>query len=634
VDGGVLSTPPSSLPLRFVGLDAGPLMMSPLPDGGYSATLSFGAVVASFEAIVGWTGGPTARRDFFVDTIPPDVQLQFNAPDSGVFLRDMRRLFVVNVNEPVSLTATLMGTGGAPVALTPLSATNAACFNAGARSADQCLLVDFAEPQFHTLTGSMTLNVMANDLAMNSTSVMLSLPVSRLRWMRSPTVVSNDHLFNVAPALDSAGNLYVASTGQLATTITPFLSYAPDGGLRFTESLGRVQGLAVGPATGVAGSSELVWITHNTGYDGQRDSDAQGRLIAHTTLGALVPGFSCALSNQPTFSAPALLDTGITVTGGTSRAAAAVMSQADSNQGAFVSLRDTGDCGGSSRAENIRQPRPNPNDGLASPLNVVASGTSAYAQVLQGRLAWATLPSAFTAPVTMTSTVVSGAAPRGLALSNSALVATQQGGPAGHGMVLFRLPLVSAAATPALEPPLPDGGTLSAAWAPTVNGGSNVQFLAALAGGPSPGPWLRSDPLHRLDAGFAGSPVPMAPITGVTTSTAPVAGNNNLVYVVSTTGDLLVYGSNQSGSITPTTPLWTTPLFPNNLVYAHPTLDCNRLEPGADRPGTLYVVNTRGTVAAVIVDSTRLNPSAPWPKWQRTAGNAGNLDYPLNPGCP
>jgi hypothetical protein len=67
-------------------------------------------------------------------------------------------------------------------------------------------------------------------------------------------------------------------------------------------------------------------------------------------------------------------------------------------------------------------------------------------------------------------------------------------------------------------------------------------------------------------------------------------------------------------------------------VIAHPTLDCSRN--GSPTTGTLYVVSARGDVVAVIVDSTRLDDSMPWPKWQRTAGNSGNTTFPLNPGCP
>jgi NAD-dependent SIR2 family protein deacetylase len=71
-------------------------------------------------------------------------------------------------------------------------------------------------------------------------------------------------------------------------------------------------------------------------------------------------------------------------------------------------------------------------------------------------------------------------------------------------------------------------------------------------------------------------------------------------------------------------------------VVAPPTLDCNRV--AVNRPGTLYVLGQTGAgagvLAAIIVDSTKLDPTAPWPKWQRTAGNAGNPAFPLNPGCP
>lgn len=54
-------------------------------------------------------------------------------------------------------------------------------------------------------------------------------------------------------------------------------------------------------------------------------------------------------------------------------------------------------------------------------------------------------------------------------------------------------------------------------------------------------------------------------------------------------------------------------------------------------PGVLYSVSSAGLVTAVVVDSRKLATS-PWPKWQRTAANAGSLgaapsDFPLNPGC-
>ena len=74
-------------------------------------------------------------------------------------------------------------------------------------------------------------------------------------------------------------------------------------------------------------------------------------------------------------------------------------------------------------------------------------------------------------------------------------------------------------------------------------------------------------------------------------------------------------------------------------IYAHPTLDCNR-RPGAATAttGVLYVAAGSGRVAAIIVDSPKLlDATDVWPKFQRTAGNAGNTDatrFPFNPGCP
>jgi len=113
------------------------------------------------------------------------------------------------------------------------------------------------------------------------------------------------------------------------------------------------------------------------------------------------------------------------------------------------------------------------------------------------------------------------------------------------------------------------------------------------------------------------------------------------VYAVDESGGLVVLPT--TASMGPTTvPEWTATsadIFGGaKTVYAHPTLDCARRGPGAvSRPGTLYLVATDGTVASIIVDSTRLATDSPWPKWQRTAGNAGNTEatlFPLNPGCP
>jgi hypothetical protein len=68
---------------------------------------------------------------------------------------------------------------------------------------------------------------------------------------------------------------------------------------------------------------------------------------------------------------------------------------------------------------------------------------------------------------------------------------------------------------------------------------------------------------------------------------------------------------------------------------SHPVLDCNRANPNSGT-GILYIAFESGAVVALIVDSPGLDPTSPWPKYQRTAGNHGNAAavFPLNDGCP
>lgn len=122
--------------------------------------------------------------------------------------------------------------------------------------------------------------------------------------------------------------------------------------------------------------------------------------------------------------------------------------------------------------------------------------------------------------------------------------------------------------------------------------------------------------------------------------TSPVLGNartggNPLGYAVTSTGALYVFPlTATAGSATD-----FGAIFSSGTVYGHPTLDCNR-RPGAATAttGVLYVTNNQGRVAAIIVDSPKLlTTSGAWPKYQRTAGNAGNPDdtrFGLNPSCP
>jgi hypothetical protein len=148
--------------------------------------------------------------------------------------------------------------------------------------------------------------------------------------------------------------------------------------------------------------------------------------------------------------------------------------------------------------------------------------------------------------------------------------------------------------------------------------------------GPSGGPALMrmqlngTSPTHSLATG--------APVLAT-----PVIGQDRTLYAVTRPGTIIAARSSDL------TELWR---FDLNLAAAdggvgqadfdtHPTLDCARSgKTAVSGPGTLYFLgNANGRAYAVIVDSHGLDPSAPWPKFQREARNTGNDGTPIL-ACP
>jgi hypothetical protein len=114
-------------------------------------------------------------------------------------------------------------------------------------------------------------------------------------------------------------------------------------------------------------------------------------------------------------------------------------------------------------------------------------------------------------------------------------------------------------------------------------------------------------------------------------STSPVLGRArgalpSLGYAVTDTAEVVVFRD--------TGYLYSIQL-PQFGRPSHPVLDCNRANPNSGT-GILYIAFESGAVVALIVDSPGLDPTSPWPKYQRTAGNHGNAAavFPLNDGCP
>jgi hypothetical protein len=97
-------------------------------------------------------------------------------------------------------------------------------------------------------------------------------------------------------------------------------------------------------------------------------------------------------------------------------------------------------------------------------------------------------------------------------------------------------------------------------------------------------------------------------------------------------GDLFVLRQDRIADGGSDWPMVTLPAAVAGTVSASLTLDCNRRVP-ASQSGILYIATESGWLVSYIVDSKGLDPTAPWPKYQRDARNTGNLQGPPV-GCP
>jgi len=122
-------------------------------------------------------------------------------------------------------------------------------------------------------------------------------------------------------------------------------------------------------------------------------------------------------------------------------------------------------------------------------------------------------------------------------------------------------------------------------------------------------------------------------------SNAPVLGGGGLVYALGLGSDAGLTVRRQSDL----SEVWSgDPFPPGTTSFGPPALDVLRTgtgTPNCSRPlGVLYVASVSGQVAtllAVLVDSPGLDPTAPWPKYQRDNGNTGNISLSTAPWtCP
>jgi hypothetical protein len=638
-DGG---SPPASLtsvPLAIPGWPAA--VPALLRDGGteYDATLNLPALEGNFVARAGWAPSPQDQVAFRVDRIAPtlSISLPALAPDAGGFLRDAIVPAALRSNEPLDvngISVTMSGATG-PAVAQGVDSAGTLCASRGLALGmnDVCLRLDFAGPTLNALNGSFTVAVTARDLAGNPSTVSTPAPATRQRWVQR---IASTFRFSASPALDSQGNVYIGAENQL--NLGAIYSYTPDGLLRTNfplTGIGAVQSLAITQSSfGSNNSGEVVMVAVNTGLAAS-PSAAMKHFNTNGTAFSSSGGPSCT-SDRYTYSAIALYDGGVTGNGMVAHGTI-VFSQGNGDTSGVFCDFSMSSGGATASAAGWAQPTPGTGAGLPnSAVNIVIRGGEAYFQNTTGSVSIVNLN-----PLTNAGSsggLTGTAVPTGLSIGERILHGAYARA-SGVPLAVWSLPSPAAAVVPAANALWSSQAVAPALMANPLSAGTGQALVPNPVGTNTS--WLLTAPTSFATQSV-GAPVAVGgPTATPVLQTTPVVGTGPRVYSVGFDGSLYVFDPAAYATGVGGATAWvaSAPFGGALEVRGHPTLDCNRGPNGANRPGTLYVVGNvaggnTGVLAASIVDSTKLDTFSPWPKWQRTAGNAGNPDFPLNSGCP
>jgi hypothetical protein len=535
------------------------------------------------------------------DTTAPILAIVSSSP-AQTFQRDAIYFLAVSVNEPLNGPPSVRFGG-----LTVNPDSTGCTGDAG------CWRIDMSVPPLDAMNGTLDLVISVTDRFGNAGSSSTPVSVTRKRW--EVQAVGIGETVRATPAIGADGTIYLGSVA-LATTGSLVGIDPTDGGIIRSAVLpGAVQSLATAFSVtqGNSTGEELVFFTAN---------DTLGRLGARKASDLTTTGVRNAeTGNQTdsTVSGLALLQLGAGQVGavGTFNGAPAVASRFSvfkpSSAAAGVDAPDAGAFEMSVTSNTADVPN-----------NVIVDGTNAYFIASADPN---TCTSQVVTSVTGSPTVgrmlnlFSSGNPCGTTaqswVGNEVLV----GGFAG-GLSLFKFDASTAT---------PVSGNLGVA---VSNGASAVasNSVAFLGRGNDLirySPSMLSSGATRLATGVN---IRTSPVLGKARSGDPAKG-----YAVDTSGGLRVF--DQNGATDSAISFGYVFNGGPQSVRAHPTLDCNRrIGAATSTTGILYVASSSGRLSAIIVDSPRLlDATGAWPKYQRTAANAGNtnnLAFPLNPGCP
>lgn len=654
-DAGV--TVPGSMPLGLE--DGGMLGLLTLATGAgvrpaqYSVNVTLNGPEGTKVLVAGWAdagvAGLVATQRVFFDTTPPMVSLVAQPRPGTLPVADttVPTSWVKDEVAYVALTVAgatrgaqasdiqTMGFSGNPVA---------APGNCGACTGNcVCFSVDLKDAPLEGLRGPVAVSApsFVDAVGNASTAQTTNFSVTRVKWTANVSQ-SGGTVVRAAPAVDPNGRLYVGSDDSVPGTTGRVVSLYADGGIRWTRAGGAVQALAAANSTiqlPVGAQADVVFVAANEDSAGNKT----GRLTALLASDGGNTGLNsnaCSVLGNPIYSAPSLMVLSGSSTGNTAQVGAFGLLNTGLSNGEACGYGPVNGArnGPSNTQYNLPVPAATP---PASPVNLVFTGT-AHVGVLEDFSAQTWTWTSSAPPAVGVNQGRGGAGPTqtGLALipagAMAAVMVTTQT-QSGSGREPIGL-LGTGLQNPVYVPT--DGGTFTRSAPVVVVPSSTASEWHLIGGGnPSTTDWLRVTSVTTTGASapsFVAGPrraIQAAAPTSEELLTSPVYGDAAELYAVTKAGRLYVFSVTPVGVVTYK---WHAQLSGTGDVVAHPTLDCNRTRAAA--PGVLYSVSSGGMVTAVVVDSRGLGAS-PWPKWQRTAANAGSLgaapaDFPLNPGCP
>ncbi len=601
-----LSAYPPSVTLTAAQPDGGLLFNGPVSgDGGtYAQSLNLDAGDGVY-ALQGTYGLSSDSVSVTVDGTPPTVTVEVQAaparPADGGWLapqtwrRDEVPLVLVRGNEPLLDAGLSLEGAAAGVSRRMLGDCTGAGLGAGCLTgACYCFEADFSVPTLNALDGGFALAGTGVDFALNGAAGMKTEPVTRLRWVQD---TGSGYVIHASPALASDGTVLVGDTNT--NTNGNLYAYAPSGVRKWSQSLGAFE---VSPAVGLVngGATEVVYVAYNTSSGAVAEARS-------TSGGGLYNLATCA---EPTYAARTSF-----ALGQLNGLAGAGIALAHATSPALVAVRPDGAL--SNQKCDGALVTPNAANAIGANMVTDNAGTYYYPDDTRSVLGFAYTTSWASSPNSAWSQL---GAPDGGA-------ATQQFNGLAMNMALGSPHLVVSSAG--------CSGGPSCAGLAQVGVGSTYPTADWTQGTFSTSP-SATDGTGFAFAGDASHSLVKASATGVLSAAAtgtprgaPVLGTKGLVYLQSDNRTLYVFDK---------TPMlqWAVPNVTGSTgtVYASPALDCNRLQPSAGRPGVLYLA-AGSQIAAVVVDSDKLDGTATWPKYQRDARNSGNLQGGnLNPGCP